>query len=623
MPLQDFIHKFETGPGARAVKFVAALLAMLGLAVWYDAAQFRNLYTIEGMDAAQLARNVSEGHGFTTDCVRPFALHLLQKHRKDTAPLARERQPDVSNAPLYPLLLAVALKLMPFAHPNVAAAQEFSVFMPDLWIAGFNQFLFFVAVWLVFRLGCRLFDEPVGWVSAGVFAGTELFWKFSLSGQSTMLLVVLFLALTEVLVRLDAAARVAEGEAPPRRLLKLAAAAGALAGLAGLTRYGFGLMIVPVAAFLLTQPGGRRTAQTLAAAGAFLVVMLPWLVRNVVVCGTPFGTAGYAMLADTVLFPGHALDRSLNPDFGLLAPGVGGLSIGGLLWHKLITGLHQALTSELPRLGGSWVSGFFLVGLLMPFRNPVLSRLRGFLLASLGLLLVAQALGRTALTTDSPEVNSESLLVVAAPLVFLFGVSLFFSLLGQFGVQVPGYRMAVTGAFCVLAGAPLLISLLGGGSRPAPSPYYPPFIQDKAQRVEQGELILTDFPWAVAWYGRRTSVWLSLKFRDEPNYRYRNDFEAMNGLGKPFRALYLSSRMLKTMDTGPLVLGSLWQESGTDWESQVRDWETFVLVGALLKQEVVSGFPLRELAADVFPSLPEMFLLKESERKAAKTIQTP
>ena len=61
MPLQDFIHKLTEGSGSRALKLALVFFAMVGLGVWYDLAAFKNLSSIEGMDAAQLARNLGEG----------------------------------------------------------------------------------------------------------------------------------------------------------------------------------------------------------------------------------------------------------------------------------------------------------------------------------------------------------------------------------------------------------------------------------------------------------------------------------------------------------------------------------------------------------------------------------
>ena len=40
----------------------------------------------------------------------------------------------------------------------------------------------------------------------------------------------------------------------------------------------------------------------------------PWVIRNFVVSGTPFGTAGFAIVEGTGAFPGFQLERSIHPD---------------------------------------------------------------------------------------------------------------------------------------------------------------------------------------------------------------------------------------------------------------------------------------------------------------------
>src|SRR5213593_1197190 len=139
MPLQDLIHKLTEGSGSRILTLALVFFSMVGLAVWYDLAAFKNLSTIEGMDAAQLARNISEGQGFTTQFVRPLSLHLIKQHRADGDTLLVDRHPDLANAPLYPVLLAGVLKAMPFGYPDTPSIKQFSVYLPDLWIAFFNQ----------------------------------------------------------------------------------------------------------------------------------------------------------------------------------------------------------------------------------------------------------------------------------------------------------------------------------------------------------------------------------------------------------------------------------------------------------------------------------------------------
>src|SRR5206468_4186626 len=145
--------------------------------------------------------------------------------------------------------------------------------------------------------------------------------------------------------------------------------------------------------------------------------------RNFRVSGMPFGVASFAAVETTSAFPEHRLERSLEPDFKKLEL--------RLLWYKLLGNTRQIIQNELPKLGGSWVTAYFLVGLLVAFRKPTLSRLRYFLLFCMLILILTQALGRTQLSDDSPEINSENLLVLLSPMVLIFGVSLFFLVLAQ------------------------------------------------------------------------------------------------------------------------------------------------------------------------------------------------
>src|SRR5688572_22698653 len=75
---QDLIHKLEVGSGYRVLKFAVGIVAIVALGLLYDLVGFQNFSTAEAMDAAQLARNISAGEGFTTKVVRPLSLYLLK-----------------------------------------------------------------------------------------------------------------------------------------------------------------------------------------------------------------------------------------------------------------------------------------------------------------------------------------------------------------------------------------------------------------------------------------------------------------------------------------------------------------------------------------------------------------
>ena len=90
--------------------------------------------------------------------------------------------------------------------------------------------------------------------------------------------------------------------------------------------------------------GRKRNVLCLLLVAAFLVVMTPWLVRNYNVSGTPFGTASYAALENSDLFPGHQLERSLEPNFATAYPVFYRL--------KLLANARIILQQDLPKLAG-------------------------------------------------------------------------------------------------------------------------------------------------------------------------------------------------------------------------------------------------------------------------------
>jgi hypothetical protein len=596
--IQTLIHKLEVGTGSRHLRYLVLVLVVFTLAFLYDMRAYRNLATPEAMDAAQLARNISEGKGYTTQFIRPFSLYLMQNHNQGKIPLAstnvspdlaqiKTPHPDLANPPVYPVVLAGLMRVLPF-HQTVEVNKSFwseggrfSRYQPDFLIAVFNELLLLIVVMLTFFIARNLFDSNVAWLSAILILGCELLWRFSVSGLPTILLLVIFLGLTQFLLELEKHAR----EPQPRagRLFGLAVAAGILVGIGALTRYAFGWVIIPVALFLLLFSGQRRWRHTLAAFGVFAIILAPWIVRNELVSGTVFGTAGYAMVEGTFVFPQFQLERSTHPDLShavWLAP----------YFQKLTASARGILTGELLKIGGSWASVLFFAGLFLGFRSLGARRIRYFLLMCLGVFIVVQALGRTQLSETSPEINSENLLVLLVPLVFIFSASFFFTLLEQMILPLRELRYAVIGLFVTLCCLPLFFSIVWKTAPVVFPPYYPPEIQQTANWMKPDELMMSDVPWAVAWYGDRQCVWLTLDAQTE--------FFAVNDYVKPVQALYLTPQVMD----GKFV--SEWMEGGG------HSWGAFIFQ-MLNEKRVPDKFPLVYAAPGFFP---ERMFLTDSDR---------
>lgn len=581
--IQDFIHKLEEGQGVRVVRWIALILCLAALTAVYDIREFKNFSSQEAMDMAQLGRNIAEGKGYTTDFIRPFSFHLQQRHavqngRGDGSASLRGAHPDITNPPVYPLLLAAVMKVLPFQY-EIVQGNEYAAYQPEVLIALVNQVLFFIAVVLVFRIGLRLFDAPVAWLATLVFVLSDLFWRFSVSGLSTMLLVVILLALTWCLISMESNHR--EQKRGLGWLLLMAVLVGVLTALGMLTRYGFGFLILPVIAFFLAYFGLRRWALAGAALLAFLVVISPWMFRNYQLCGQPLGTAGYALFNETSHFWGNRLDRSMGADYEQAANLV---SVDHLV-RKFMVNSSRIFQNDLPRIGGNWVSAFFLVGLIVPFVSPALSRMRVFAVLSLLMLLVVQALGRTHLSDGSPELNTENYLVLMAPLVFIFGAGLFFTLLDHVVLPFSMMRPLLILAFVAMAFAPLGYTLLPPrGFHLAYPPYWPVRIQEVGNWMKKDELIMSDMPWAVAWYGGRQSLWATVDSPLDVRLGYRtntkSDFFVINDYYRQIQGLYITR-----MTTDGKFFSQLLNEP--DW-----GWGRFWLE-AVLRTNVPPGFPLK------------------------------
>src|SRR5260221_7034887 len=108
--------------------------------------------------------------------------------------------------------------------------------------------------------------------------------------------------------------------------------------------------------------------------------------------------------------------------------------------------------------------------------------------------------------------------------------------------------------------------------------------------MKENELMMSDVPWAVAWYGHRQCLWLTLNAESE--------FFAMNDNLKLIQALYLTP---ETMD-GKFL---------TDWvRTGERTWGSFI-IQAVVQNQIPPKFTLHSAPIGF---LPERLFLTDWER---------
>ncbi|HEY3761484.1 MAG TPA: glycosyltransferase family 39 protein [Verrucomicrobiae bacterium] len=596
--IQFIIHQMDVGIGQRVLRYVLLALVIFSMGVWYDLHAYKSMFTPEGMDAAQLARNIATGKGYTTEFIRPLSLYLVQTHNDNKGSmsltstnfdLARiHAHPDLANPPVYPVLLAGLMKLPIFRYPIDLKHSfwsdngGFARYQPDFLITLFNQVLLLVIAVAVFFVARKLFDPRVAWLSAVLTIGCESLWHFSTSGLPTLLLILFFLGLVWCVIRIEELAR--EPQPQLNKLLSWTIAAGAIVGIGALTRYAFGWAIIPVVIYLLLFSGQRRVPHALTAFGMFAVILIPWIIRNYAVSGTAFGVAGFATMEQTTRQNSQfMLERSLHPTF-----------LGFALFPyltKMVVNLRGIFSNDLPTLGGSWTSLFFLAGIMLTFQKTAIQRMRYFVLLCLGIFIIVQSLGRTALSDETPTYNSENLLILLAPMIFIYGVAFFMILLDQLELPLLELRYLIIGSFAILSCLPMIFILSPPRTNSvAYPPYYPPAIQRISGWIKPDELIMSDVPWAVAWYGDRNCIWLTLDYQDS--------FEEINKSVAPVNALYLTPKTTDAKYISEMT------------EGNDRGWSHFLLE-SLQDNRVPEGFPLTH---SVSGYLPEQVFLTDTQR---------
>ena len=584
--IQYWIYMLEEGVGRIWVRRVILVLLAIVVTGLFHTDGAKNFAAPEAMDLSQLARNLAEGRGYTTRVLTPASIRLVSEaYRKqglDPNLSVRAPHPDIANPPAYPLALAAVFKATPSSILDRVEGTPRSRPPAEIVVGLFNFGAFLLVAFLLHRIGRRWFSAGAGLLAALVFAGTKVNWELVTSGLPTLWMAVIFLLAVAVLFAIED--RLDHGR---RRELGLwAAGLGALLGIGFLTVYASVALLVPILLCLWIWSSSRtRWTVFLSLLAGFLVVGTPWTLRTWNRSGLPLGTATLAPISGTLTFPADRLERSQNPDLKN--------ELFKESWIKMVGNAETILRNEVPRLGGNWFSAFLLVGLMLPLGEVRLNRFRWFLLATLLTLILAQALIRTQYSVLSPGLTSENLLAWFSPVAFLYAAVAFRRALDVFEFPFPLAKTLTQVSAIVLCSLPLLISIVPP-TMPvmASPPYYIPAIRQLSGYLPGDSFVMSDMPWAVAWYGRHTSVLTTLRTGQEP----KEDFFRIHDFQRPFNAMLLT----------PLTCDVPWRAELLAAPDAV--WGRFYMDYMLRRENIPSGFPLKYAFGDGFPYAGYLFI---------------
>ncbi len=446
---------------------ITAIAAALWTIFFYS--NFTSLWAPDAMKYAQAARNFLEGDGFAMDEVWPMSL-------------ASGADPDdETQAVLHPLVLAGLFKAIGQSDATVALA---------------GGIFFILGAPLVYFLGLRLFGAAVGALATVLYLCDRWILYYSVSGLSESLFTFLVLAFFTALVR--------TGE---NRALRRFALAGALLGACYLARP-VALAFAPAALVYAYRAGGREGRRRrrvlrgaiLLGAAVCLVIAVPAALG--VHGGVGSDRNSLHLISNTPGYPGHSYVRSITP-----------VSFWGHLRAHPEAHVEKWI-HQLQVMGRGFFQGFsnpLIVSVFVAFPLVIGRRreaLEAFLMAVA--LIVLQA-GLSALTMPATRY-----LHPFVPLGLVFASAALVMGLRRLLPESDGLRRGLLVAVAVFAVCPFVYTapldrdgvVSAGFSEIHNAKDFTPLGSFIRERTGEDDVILSDAPWLVAWYGNRTGLWL-------------------------------------------------------------------------------------------------------------------
>ncbi|NNJ86655.1 MAG: hypothetical protein HKP20_05740 [Akkermansiaceae bacterium] len=199
-----------------------------------------------------------------------------------------------------------------------------------------------------------------------------------------------------------------------------------------------------------------------------------------------------------------------------LSPADQQLGLRGLLLNIIATTLGQI--SDLHRnFGAILVAPLFFVALLHPFKRESLASFRWLIL----LMWVFAGIGMSIYGLKLGSMDPNQIHILFAPLMAAYGLAMVSILWARLNIpqSMHALRYAHLILIVAISAGPMLLTTPqniirgmqqdGIGGFPHWPPYFPKaYNRTLADNTTTKDIIISDTPWAVAWYADRMSVWL-------------------------------------------------------------------------------------------------------------------
>ncbi len=483
-------------------------LCMLQLCLTY-----RGLNNETAMDMAQVARQIARGEGFTTKFIRPIDVWDFSnkaKKKDKSATLDFDHFQEANHAPVYPYILAAAIKMTGYDDFQANRMDEnvSNIYAGDRVISAVSTFFFLLAMLLAYILLARLFDETVALTGVAFMGLSELMLQYSLSGLPQPFMMCLMLAAMHCLV---SGARAYQADDTLKTILWMLGCFVFMAVLC-LTSYMCIWCFVGLLVFcgFYFRPHGLYSA--IGAGVMLMLVVLPaalyltptgGLERKIIYgMFNGFGSAG----AEELMRSASTTAISFNTANFFL---------------RLLGYTFAQFNSMYINMGAIFTVPFFLLALFNRFKKPAVEACKWAVLA----MWLCACLGM-ALFGEAKSISEGQLSTLFSPYFAAFGTAMVFIILArlQLGTAFNAVRALVIVGMLIISSGLFLFQLpkqlymgIWTSARGIPHypPYYPVAMNGKLHNMSnEKDLIVTDQPWAVAWYADRKALWMPRSLSD-------------------------------------------------------------------------------------------------------------
>lgn len=475
---------------------------------------FRGLDKPEAMDQAQIARQIARGEGMTTKNLAPFDVRV--RSQESETGLDFNQYQATSYAPLHPMILSAAIKMTGYHHFNekrMVPDQEM-VYDGDRVVASVSTIFFMLALVLSYILLRKMFDEILAATTVLLMGFSKLLLNFAVSGLAQPMLMCLFIG---VVACVYAAIR------------------------ADIYNNNRQVLIYNILAFVLTILM-CYTCRICAWCMLGLIIFSGLYFRPkglYAVIGVAMGIILVLVPVTIMLQPGGGLSAAFQQAF------YGGFGVGNMermmrstdefgfnvdssnFFLRLLGATFSQSSTMYEHMGSIIVTPFFLLSLFNRYRNPIVNGIK-WLIFSCWLCACAGM----ALFGETSAMGISQISIIFTPFFTAYGISLVFIFLArlQIGENYATIRSLAIGVIFLISSGVFLFAfprelqigiITSARGIPQFPPYYPNKLNGELHDITNPQdIIVTDQPWAVAWYADRKALWLPTRVSS-----FTNDLE--------------------------------------------------------------------------------------------------